>query len=130
MPIESIESHLIGHAEIDADHRRLVNTINRIGEDIEEGGYALCVELFDELETAALEHFEREEAILLRLAYPELERHRTYHAMLIWRVRELKTLGYEKVAKEILFERFVAMADFVVDDIIRGDLEFREFLRG
>ena len=54
MPIESIENHLIGHPEIDADHNRLVNTINRIGEDIEEGTYALCIELFDELETAAL----------------------------------------------------------------------------
>lgn len=130
MPIESIEDHLVGHAEIDADHRGLVRTINRIGEDIDEGSYALCIELFDELESAALRHFEREEAILGRLAFPGLERHRTYHATLIRRVRELKALGYEKAAKELLFERFVAMADFVVDDIIRGDLEFADFLRG
>lgn len=128
MPIDSIEDYLLGLPAIDDDHRRLVETVNRIGAEIEEASYALCIELFDEIEAAAVEHFRREEEILAGLGYPGLERHRQYHADLVRRVRELKGLGYQKVAKEALFGRFVEMADFVVDDIIRGDLEFKGFL--
>jgi hemerythrin-like metal-binding protein len=128
MAIESIENYLVGLPEIDGEHRALVQAINRIAADIEEASYALCVELFDGLETAAEAHFAREEEILERLGYPEIERHRAYHAELIRRLRELQRLGERKVAKEELFGRFAKMADFVVDDIIRGDLEFRDFL--
>lgn len=129
MPIDSIEDYLVGLPAIDDDHRRLVDTVNRIGAEIEEASYELCIELFDEIESAAVVHFRREEEILEGLGYPELERHRQYHAELLQRVRELKGLGYRKLAKEALFGRFVEMADFVVDDIIRGDLEFKDFLR-
>ena len=130
MSIESIENYLIGLPEIDDDHRHLVQRINRIGAEIDEASYALCVELFESLEAAAAAHFAREEDILDRLRYPEIERHREYHAELIRRVRELRRLGEGKVAKDALFQRFAEMADFVVDDIIRGDLEFKSFLNG
>jgi len=128
MAIDSIEDVLVGLPAVDDDHRVLVSTINRIGAEIEEASYELCVELFDDFEEAAIAHFRREEEILERLGYPELERHRSYHADLVRRVRELKSLGYEKVSKDALFHRFVDMADFVVDDIFRGDLEFKDFL--
>jgi hemerythrin len=128
MGIESIENYVVGLPAIDDDHRQLVQAINRIAADIEEASYALCVELFGDLETAAEAHFAREEEILERLGYPEIERHRAYHAELIRRLRELQRLGERKLAKQELFGRFARMADFVVDDIIRGDLEFRDFL--
>lgn len=128
MAIESIERYRIGLPAIDDDHRDLVATINRIGADLEEASYELCVALFNELQEAARAHFRREEEVLERLRYPELERHRGYHAELLRRVDGLKRMGYQKLAKEALFERFVEMADFVVDDIIRGDLEFKGFL--
>ena len=130
MSIEFIENYLVGLPAIDDDHRRLVQTINRIGAEIEEASYELCVVLFNDLEAAAAAHFAREEEMLDRLQYPEIERHREYHAELIRRLRELQRLGDRKVAKQALFDRFVEMADFVVDDIIRGDLEFKDFLRG
>jgi len=128
MAIESIEDFLVGLPAVDDDHRMLVSMINRIGAEIEEASYELCVDLFDDFEEAAIAHFRREEEILERLGYPEIERHRNYHADLVRRVRELKSLGYEKVSKDALFHRFVDMADFVVDDIFRGDLEFKDFL--
>lgn len=128
MAIESIEEFLVDLPDIDDDHRSLVSTINRISAEIEEASYELCVELFDDFEEAAIAHFRREEEILDRLRYPEIERHRTYHANLVRRVRELKSLGYEKVSKDFLFQRFMDMANYVVDDIISGDLEFKDFL--
>jgi hemerythrin len=130
MAIDSIDNCLVGLPAIDDDHRQLVHTVNRIAAEIEEGSYELCVELFGGLEAAAAAHFAREEEILERLRYPGIERHREYHAELIRRLRELQRLGESKLAKDELFARFAKMADFVVDDIIRGDLEFRDFLHG
>ena len=129
MAIESIEEYLVGLPAIDDDHRALVSTINRVGAEIEEASYELCVSLFDSFEESAVAHFRREEELLERLGYPEIERHRGYHDDLLRKVRQLKSLGYQKVSKDALFRRFVEMADFVVDDILRGDLEFKEFLR-
>lgn len=129
MAIESIEDFLVGLPAIDDDHRLLVSTINRIGAEIEEASYELCISLFDSFEESAITHFRREEEILERLGYPEIERHRSYHGDLVQMVRELKSLGYDKVSKDALFRRFVEMADFVVDDILRGDLEFKDFLQ-
>lgn len=129
MAIDSIEDFLVGLPAIDDDHRMLVGTINRISAEIDEGSYELCISLFDGFEESAIAHFRREEEILERLGYPEVERHRSYHDELVRRVRELKSLGYEKVSKEALFGRFVEMSDFVIDDIVRGDLEFKDYLR-
>jgi hemerythrin len=128
MGIDSVEKYAVGLPSIDDDHRQLAQTVNRIAVEIEEASYSLCVELFGELEAAAQAHFAREEEILDRLRYPQIERHREYHAELIRRLRELQRLGESRLAKDELFRRFAAMADFVVDDIIRGDLEFKEFL--
>lgn len=128
MGIDSVEKYAVGLPSIDDDHRQLAQIINRIADEIEEASYALCVELFGELEAAAAAHFTREEEILDRLRYPQIERHREYHAELIRQLRELQRFGESKVAKEELFWRFAAMTDFVIDDIIRGDLEFKEFL--
>src|SRR5512132_1968766 len=116
MAIDSIEQYRVGLPEIDDDHSGLITMINRIGADLGEASYALCVELFDELQDAASAHFNREEQLLEQLGYPEIDGHREYHAELLRRVRELKALGYEKVGKEALLAQFTQMADFLVDD--------------
>jgi hemerythrin len=128
MPIDSIDAFLLGLPAIDDDHRRLVAAINRIGLDLREASYSLALELFEELEREARAHFDREEDLLERHGYPEVARHRRYHAELLERVAELKRLGYQKADKQALVARYSEMADFVVDDIIRGDLELREWL--
>jgi len=129
MAIDSIEDFLVGLPAIDNEHRMLVDMINRISTEIEEASYELCIKLFDDFEESAISHFRHEEKLFEELGYPSIVGHRTYHDDLILQVRELKGLGYDKVSKEALFRRFVEMADFVVDDILRGDLEFKEFLR-
>lgn len=129
MTIDSIDDFLVGLPAIDDDHRMLVSTINRISAEIDEASYELCISLFDSFEESAVAHFRREEEILERLGYPGIEHHRSYHKDLVQRVRELKSLGYEKVSKDTLFRRFVEMSDFVIDDILRGDLEFKDYLR-
>ena len=128
MEIDPIAADLLGHAKIDEDHQRLVDRLNSLANEIPDASYELCVQLFDELEQAAAEHFAHEEEILEGAGFPGLQRHRTYHAELIARIKQLRNLGWEMTDKKLLFERFVDMANFVVEDIIHGDMEFKEFI--
>jgi hemerythrin-like metal-binding protein len=128
MAIDRIAADLLGHAELDDDHQRLVDHLNSLANEIPDASYELCVQLFDALEQAATEHFAREEEILEGAGFPGLQSHRAYHAELIERIRRLRNLGWEMADKKLLFQRFVDMANFVVEDIIHGDMEFKEFL--
>jgi hemerythrin len=128
MAIDRIVADLLGHAELDEDHQRLVDHLNSLANEIPDASHELCVQLFGALQRAAAEHFAREEEILEGAGFPGLQNHRRYHAELIERIGQLKTLGWEMSDKNLLFQRFVEMANFVVDDIIHGDLEFKEFL--
>ncbi len=128
MAIDPIIGDLLGHAELDDDHQRLVDQLNAMANEIPDASYELCVQLFDSLRHAALEHFTREEEILEGAGFTGLQAHRAYHAELIRQIDQLRSLGWDMTDKERLFERFVEMANFVVQDIIHGDMEFKEFL--
>lgn len=123
-----ISKSLLGHAELDDDHQHLVAHLNSLAAEIPEASYELCVELFDSIERTAIDHFSREEAILEQAGFPGLERHRLYHAELIERIHKLRSLGWQMADKAALFQRFVEMANFVVEDVIHGDQEFKDYL--
>ena len=125
-----INKSLLGHAELDTDHQHLVDHLNSLAAEIPEASYELCVELFDAIERTARDHFAREETILEQAGFPGLERHRRYHAELIEHIRQLRSLGWEMADKDALFHRFVEMANFVIEDVIHGDQEFKDYLAG
>ncbi len=125
-----ISKSRLGHAELDDDHQLLIDHLNSLAAEIPEASYELCVELFDAIERTATDHFAREEAILEKAAFPGLKRHRLYHAELIERIHQLRNLGWQMTDKAALFQRFVEMANFVIDDIIHGDQEFKDYLAG
>ena len=118
----------LGVQAIDDEHLHLVDMANRISGDLDEGSYALCVSLFDEFLEAAEAHFRNEEGLLERLGYPGLAQHAAYHRELIARVENLKALGYANASKSAILEHYEKMAAFVMDDIIRGDMELLPYL--
>ncbi len=120
----------LGVQAIDDEHLHLVDMANRISGDLDEGSYALCVSLFDEFLEAAETHFRTEEGLLERLGYPHLAQHVAYHDELVAKVKKLKLLGYEKSSKASILQHYEKMAAFVMDDIIRGDLELLPYLGG
>ncbi len=130
MTIDRNLVQLLGVPEIDDDHLQLVDMANRISGDLEEGSYALCVALFDEFLEAAEAHFRREEQLLERLGYPRLAQHVAYHRELVAKVGRLKALGYAKAGKAAILQHYEQLAAFVLDDIIRGDMELLPYLRG
>lgn len=130
MTIDRARVCLLGVPDLDDDHLHLVDMAERISGDLAEGSYELCVRLFEEFQSAAEGHFRREEAMLERLGYQGLAQHAAYHDELISRVRTLKALGYAKTSKEAMLLHYESMVAFVLDDIVRGDLELLACLRG
>ena len=130
MTIDKKLVFLLGVPAIDDDHLHLVDMANRISDDLDEGSYELCVSLFDEFLEAAQAHFRKEEGMLERLGYPRLAQHVAYHDELIARVKNLKVLGYANASKAAILQHYEEMAAFVMDDIIRGDMELLPYLGG
>ena len=82
--VEWCESLLVGHDKIDADHRKLVDLINQLGQTIQSGGgKAACEQVLNALIVHTWKHFEAEEKLMEEHHSPGADRHRLEHARLI-----------------------------------------------
>src|SRR5690349_2742165 len=86
------KSLLLGHAKIDADHRRLVDLVERLYDAMQAGeGHAVCAQILGDLVAYTKTHFEMEEALMAANGYPRLAEHRAQHAKLVHDVLDFKT---------------------------------------
>lgn len=126
--IEFLDSFVIGHPDIDADHRRIVDAVNDITEAIQADGCARCQEKVAIFLDVVREHFEREEAVLRENGYPDLADHVSYHHRLIEKARRVEVHCVGMQDRAALDACYDEMVSFLIDDVIRGDLEFKSFL--
>ncbi len=74
----------LGNAELDAEHRKLVDLVNQLAKGIVEKMSRESYEsLLDQLLAQAQAHFAHEEALMARNAYPLAEEHRSEHQRLV-----------------------------------------------
>jgi hemerythrin-like metal-binding protein len=127
--VEISQSFKIEIEAIDADHRRLVEIINEITLAIDEGRAGDCEALVPNFVEFSLQHFEREEALLAKHAYPLAEKHRAHHANLNEKMKTVQALakraGASQAAAETLRKELVFI---LMDDVINEDLAFKSFL--
>lgn len=102
-----------GIEEIDLQHRYFMSLINRLSSEFdgcEDESYRK--KLLNELVKYASFHFVSEENLMIKFAYPDLERHRKLHLELI-----------DKLSWQIQSKSYVALFEFLVDWFIRHTLE-------
>lgn len=81
----------VGVAEIDEDHRKLVNIFNVLNHAVMEGESPdYLAATLDELINCTVWHFSHEERLMLKYRYPEIEEHKAEHRELIQSVKELQ----------------------------------------
>jgi hemerythrin len=95
-------------AEIDADHRRLLELFNRLGNAVEDGESQDYIRMvMDELISCTEWHFKHEEWLMQKYGYPDLAQHRSEHEELIASgkalQRQLEAAGASLSAQEIEF---------------------------
>lgn len=118
----------IGVDFIDNDHKKLLEIMVATKSAIEEGDNTKCVILLTSLLKEARDHFSREEEYLLEVKYPDLEKHKIYHKELLVKADTTKRICEGMETEHDLKECFDGMANFLIDDILKGDIMFKSYL--
>ncbi|MEO5373035.1 MAG: bacteriohemerythrin [Alphaproteobacteria bacterium] len=93
--LEWSEELSVGSAEMDGDHRDLIDLVNRVAlTDLANDPAAFGV-LLDEVIAHLGDHFRREERLMRAAGYPGLFYHRGSHASLLADVQALRHKGAE-----------------------------------
>ncbi|MDR3412906.1 MAG: bacteriohemerythrin [Formivibrio sp.] len=89
--IESCENFTVGHELIDADHRALINHLNLLYAAVAaNAGIEEQSRLLEALITSTETHFKHEEALMSKMGFEGLAKHKAEHDMLLDEVRELQ----------------------------------------
>jgi len=126
--LEWHDLYLIGVDFIDDDHKRLLSIMQHVRDSILQEDFKRCSTLLEELLVEANEHFTREEEFLTEANYPEVIEHHEYHQGLIEQASTVKSICDGIEEKHDLKECFDAMVQFLIDDILGGDIKFKSFL--
>ncbi len=128
MDLQWHDYYALGDAQLDDDHKALLRVMEQVRGAVAAADRAGCVSLLDVLMDKAAEHFSREEELLAALGWQGLPEHVSYHGELLLKAEFLRALCERAAEPAEIEEHFCAIAEFLVDDLLRGDLEFKPFL--
>ena len=80
----------VGVPELDADHRILVDLINKLADAQDVNDAGVIESVLDRLAIYIDEHFQREEAYMESAGYPQLPEHRQKHRALTAQVEQIR----------------------------------------
>ena len=116
--------------ELDKDHQRLVEMVNEIVAMLDEGKTETCESKVSEFVYFAKRHFGREERLLAKAGYPDVQKHCEHHALLKTQMEHIlefaRMVDVNDKARESLKRELVY---FLMDDVITTDLEFKTFMQ-
>ena len=120
--------HCIGIASLDSQHRELVEQVNRIAQAIDKKKPAAEVNaLMDDLVHLARQHFEFEESLMTRHAFPGVEGHSKEHRGLLQQLASLsdvlRTSNPHKVELVLAF-----ITDWAELHLLQGEKVLGEYL--
>ncbi|NQV48433.1 MAG: hemerythrin domain-containing protein [Rhodospirillaceae bacterium] len=127
--IQWLESFAIGNEKIDRDHKDIIAIMQDVRSAVEDDNRPRCSALLQDLIVRAQEHFTDEEEILESVHYPDLAEHIRYHQDLLLKARAMNAICHGASANGNLEQCFTVMAEFLIDDIIAGDLKFKSFIK-
>ncbi len=115
---------------LDRDHQELMQRIDQIVAVIDGEGGECCSTLTPEMIKFAKQHFTREEALLTKVGYPDVEKHAAHHQNLNHKMESILELAAMADENPLAGERLKsALKFFLADDIINVDLDFKAFVK-
>ena len=118
----------IGIDFIDQDHKDILTVMRELRDAITNGNLEVCARISDRMIEVAKNHFIKEEAYLEKVNYPDLNGHKKYHKTLLLQAKQVKEICEGINHEHDLMTCFKSMEEFLIDDVINGDLEFVSFL--
>ena len=129
--VQLSETFMLESQTLDQDHQVLVEMVNEITEMLDSGETIDCkVKVLEFIEFTKA-HFAREEQLLNKVGYPNVDKHQKHHKELYPKMNHMlefadmvavNAQARESLKKELVF--------FVMDDVITTDLDFKKFISG
>ena len=127
--VELTPAFLLEYEALDRDHQRLADLVNQVVKAIDDDEAEKCADLVIDLVNSAKSHFAREEALLVKIGYPNVEKHQAHHRNLSTKMDHMiefaKMAGENQLARDSLRKELVFV---LMDDIITTDLDFKNFI--
>lgn len=124
------EEYSVGVPEIDTQHRRLLDVINKLHEAMHMGGKPAALKaVTDELVAYTRYHFSYEEQMLSRAAYPGLDEHQRKHRSMVAQVERFAaevTSGQASVSLKLMS----FLKDWLTRHIMETDQRYSGHLAG
>jgi hemerythrin-like metal-binding protein len=119
----------IGVAQIDAEHRNLLDLVNAFHDRNAQGAtHSEIAHLLNQLVSYAEEHFQHEEKVMSDNAYPLLDQHRELHVKLVASIFEINERFSAQPAKASA-ETLQFIKAWLLEHIIKHDMDIGDFLR-
>lgn len=118
----------VGHPDLDFDHQRLVEIINRLMLASGQGNRQVIEFVLDDLVNYTEFHFQREEEIMADAGYPELESHRRIHAGFCRKIEELRWEYFQGLREQPRDEIFRFLTAWLNHHILEDDMAYKQCL--
>ena len=123
------QSFSVGVASVDADHKKLIEMINRLfGAPLSSEPNQVLDNILRELTEYVVFHFNREEAYMDSLNYPEYETHKKSHQKLLDAARKFKKNLDSGLATNLEKDVEKLLRDWLVNHIQSNDKHLGRFL--
>lgn len=126
--VEWQDSFELGYQPLDDSRRFLVESLNDLSRALGNGDYSQGARLSLRFINAARRHFAREEDVLEVIEFPGREDHKTHHGKLITTAENLEKLCLDDPDPEDVNRGFLGLMNMLLDDVIQGDQDFRDYL--
>ena len=118
----------VGHPEIDRDHETLFALANDIRDALRRDDRDQAATLADGLIDEVIEHFNREERVLIEVGFPDAKIHTKYHGVLRSKAEEVRKVLFRLLSDNaqsvITFDMLIS---FLVNDPIAADMDIKAF---
>ena len=119
----------VGVAEIDQEHRQIVDKINSLHEAMAGGENRDRVpRLVDEATNCTLLHFAHEEEMMQQYRYPDYEMHKEIHDEFVASLAEVRKLQAENKLPDL--QILDILKSCLIDHIVNSDCKYAQFMQG
>ncbi len=128
MPIQWRDQLSLGDEAIDEDHKKLLQLINLYEDAISKrNAFELKVAFMGLVEYAA-GHFQREETLQERIAYPHCQSHHEEHQELVERLTAFNASLNDPARHLEIGQASKFLHDWIVDHLLQKDLKMKPFI--
>ncbi|MEO5345487.1 MAG: bacteriohemerythrin [Magnetococcus sp. YQC-9] len=121
-------AYSVGVAAMDDDHKKLLDMVWTVYHSLQKSyGKEDAERVLGELQNYTVEHFTREEALMKKHRYPELERHCAEHEAMKAKVAEFRA-NFSSNSLDVSREMLRFLENWLINHITKTDQAYSAFL--